>query len=109
MASVSQRANGSRFIQFTDAKGRRRTVHLGRTPQRHCEAIARHVTALYYTSVNGQPPERGTADWLKDIGDKLHKKLADVGLVAPRQTAAEPELPKLDAFITGYIARRTDA
>jgi hypothetical protein len=49
--------------------------------------------------------DNATADWLAELNDKMHKRLAAVALVKPRRFATMT----LAAFIDAYIANRTDA
>src|SRR5262249_5867412 len=51
---------------------------------------------------DGLPLDAETARWLGALSETLHKKLAAVGLLQPRVA------PNLDAWICGFIERRTD-
>ena len=105
MASVSTGSNGKRRILFVDPDGNRKTIYLGKTPQKEADAIARHVEAILAAKASGQAIQRQTAIWLAEIGDVLHKKLSGVGLVEPRKAAAKPTVAE---FIDAYIKERND-
>lgn len=103
MASVSTRANGVRIIQFKDANGKRRTLHLGQMPKKAAETICHHLSHLVACSIAGSASENSTADYVAKMGDDLHAKLANLGLVRPRESAT------LGKFTQAYIDSRKDA
>jgi integrase len=51
-----------------------------------------------------------TAEWLRDLKVDFHALLAERGLCDPRERTdgAAPSVTRLDTFLDGYIARRTD-
>lgn len=106
MASIGQETNGRRRILFVAANGQRKTVRLGKVSQRDAEQVCRHIEALVASTIHGQAMPRETAVWLKGVGDKLHDRLARVGLAEPR---AEAGSDKLIGFVDRYIESRTDA
>lgn len=105
MAVMLLRRGESRYIQFTDAKGRRRTVSLGPVADKTARNVTFHVGKLVEAVANNDTPPRATAEWVEGVGVKLHAKLCQVGLVAPRQEKSPVELA---AFVDGYIEGRTD-
>jgi site-specific recombinase XerD len=52
-----------------------------------------------------ETPDRKTAAWVADLDDRMAVKLADVGLVAPRD--AKPET-MLGTFLDDYLLKRVD-
>ncbi|MEQ9454363.1 MAG: tyrosine-type recombinase/integrase [Phycisphaeraceae bacterium] len=102
MASISNDPNGSRRILFTDAKGVRRTLRLGKVSKRHAQATKVRVEDLVSSQLTGHNPSDDTSRWLSGIDDKLYDRLAAVGLVAKRESTT------LGAFIDAYIAKRGD-
>ncbi|MGD9855477.1 MAG: phage integrase SAM-like domain-containing protein [Planctomycetaceae bacterium] len=102
MTSITRRSNGSRFITFIDAAGVRRVITLGRRPKRECESIKPKVEALADAQLSGHAPPRDVTLWVQAIDDKLHQKLAAVGLVGSRESST------LAAFVDRYIRSRTD-
>lgn len=103
MASLTTRANGTRFVQFTDTGGRRRTIGLGRMPKRQAESVRVHVEAIAAARWGGSPLPRGEAEWVASVSDELHERMARVGLVEARQNAVT-----LDGWIRKYAEGRRD-
>ena len=85
MASINKDSKGWRIL-FVSHDGVRRTFRPGKVDKRQAEAIGRHIDGLIASTASGQPHSRQTSLWLAEIGDRLHAKLANVGLVEPRQT-----------------------
>ena len=100
MASASKDQNGWR-IRFYETHGTRRlTIRPGVTSKAQAESIARHIGHLRSAKLSGESIEPNTARWLATIGDALHTKLANAGLVEQRQQKNVATLEKLvDAFI----------
>ncbi len=102
MASVSRDPGGQRRVLFTAADGKRKTVRLGRVPQKTAEAIRYQVEQLNNAAITRQPVEADTARWVASLDSRMADKLARVGLVARRQSA------RLQDFLDGYIDGRVD-
>jgi integrase len=105
MASVTtEKRNGrTRYrIEWRDADKRRRKLRLSGDigNKKDADAIARKVTAIVSANVSKRSLDNAVAEWLAEIGDDLHAKLAKKGLVEPRQTAT------LGEFLSGYIESR---
>lgn len=103
MASLVTRKSGSRFVQFIDRHGGRKTITLGTIAPREAGRIRDKIEELASTQRNGVEPSPEAAHWLVKIGDELHDKLAGAGLVEPRKAA-----PTLSELVTDYVAGRTD-
>lgn len=97
MASISREPNGRRTIQFMDTDGKRRSIRLGKVSQRAAEGIKVKVEGLVASKITGHALDDETARWLTTLGDDL----AAVGLMPRRERAT------LEAFLEGYIAKRT--
>jgi hypothetical protein len=95
-----------RVIFFTNAAGQRKAVRLGRVTAAVEAAAREHLGYVRMAADNGRPLPPGTIDWLAAIGDRLHRRLARAGLVAPRE--AGTDLCKLKPFCDSYAKRRTD-
>ncbi len=108
MASVCKQAGGRRMIQFIDGDGRRRYIRLGKVSQRAAEGIRLHVEHLAAGKASGQPVHQGTADWLGDIDDTLHARLARAGLIEPRQKPEQARQATLGGFLADFLAKRPD-
>ena len=98
MASVTKDRGGFR-IRFYDGNGDRKQIRLAGINQETAEQIGRHIDILNIAKISGEPMrERPTADWLRKTGQKIHDKLAAVGLVASRSSSG------LRDFMAEYMA-----
>jgi len=102
MASVVNRPNGRREIQFTDPSGKRKTIRLGKMPKRNAETVKTRVEHLLTSQISRQPLDGDTAKWVASLDDVLAGRLAAVGLISQRDSAF------LGEYIDGYIDSRTD-
>jgi len=104
MASVVKETRNGRTlyrIQFRDADKRRKSIRLGGIAKKDADSICSKVRALVSASISKRPLDNATAQWLTEIGDDLHGKLAKAGLTEPRQSAT------LGDFAALYIEQRT--
>ena len=101
MASVGKDSKGYR-VRFVMPDGTNKTIRLSGFNKSKSEDIARHIEELVSAKAAGSAIDRRTANWLADIGQNVHDKLAAVGLIEQRVSA------NLGDFIAGYIARRSD-
>lgn len=104
MASITREPNGRRTIQFVSANGRRKSIRLGKVTQKVAEAIQTKVESLAGALLSHTTPDDETTKWLREIPDALAEKLAKVGLIAARTSAART----LGGFVDGYLESRTD-
>lgn len=100
MANLTTRGNGSRFIRFADQTGKVQSITLGKIAKRDAEAVLIKVEALASCAVTGCKPSRDVALWVRDLDDKLHDKLAAVGLVTRRDRTT------LGDWLTLYLDER---
>jgi hypothetical protein len=105
MASISTNGNGLHVIQFLFA-GKRHTVSLGKIKPDKADAIKAKIEFILQDKENGQAHETDTQKWIRSIGDKLHGKLANIGLFAPRASAKQTTL---GAWIDRCIIRSSVA
>ncbi len=103
MASLTKLKNASWVVQFTAGDGRRKSVGIGRSDRKTAQATCRNIGQLVGLKRQGATAEGRLADWLCEIGDGLHAKLAALELCQPRSTST------LRAFCTAYIEGRSDA
>ncbi|MFC1596737.1 tyrosine-type recombinase/integrase [Planctomycetota bacterium] len=96
---------GLRRILFVAPDRTRKTIRLGKTPQRAAEAIKTKVEVLIALKVSGCPWDNETARWVAGLPDELADKLARVGLI-PKRAGGKNET--LGGFLGTYIAKRTD-
>jgi integrase len=104
MASISTNSSGC-AVQFLFA-GKRHTVSVGKLAPDRAEAIKAKIEFILQDKENGQAHETDTQKWIRSIGDKLHGKLASIGLFAPRASAKQTTL---GVWIDRCIARDTKA
>jgi len=102
MASITTRANGGRFITFTDGDGKVRTVTLGKVPLRHAQALKVRVEDLASAKLHGHSPSDDTSRWLAGLDDRVYAKLAAAGLVPERETLT------LADWLERYLSDRKD-
>jgi len=104
MASVSKESRNGRTlyrIHFRNANKQRKSIRLGGLAKKDADAVCSKVGALVSASISRRPLDNAVAQWLTEIGDDLHKKLANTGLTEPRQSAM------LGDFVARYIEQRT--
>lgn len=112
MASVIKTSRGkqpSRAVQFTRPDGtfgKRCTIRLGKVTYDAAHEFKRKVERLLAWSITNESPDVQTATWLQGLPDSIHAKLADHGLVAPREP--EPTAPTLGKWLGKYLKQRTD-
>ena len=87
MASVIDDPNGKKRIQFVAGDGGRKTIRLGDMSMKQARSFNVHVEDLIAAARGGKVIDNATTDWLADLDDTIHKRLAAVGLVKPRQFA----------------------
>ena len=84
MASISKDGNGLKRVQFVDRTGERRTVRLGNVSMKQADAVKTRIEQLLGAQLSGVlEPE--AARWVGEVDDKMHSRLARVGLVEPRE------------------------
>ncbi len=104
MASITNRADGSSFLQFV-LDGKRHTIHLGKLKPDQAKRAKKCVEGLVRAKKFGPGDEADKlALWLHKLDDKTHEALARTGLVSSRKTV---EAPLLGAFIDDFIAKHT--
>ena len=102
VASITTRGNGSRFIGFVDAGGRRRFISLGKVPARYARSVKVKVEDLVSSSITCHPPADETARWLAGLDEKMLTKLARVGLARARRRVT------LGEWLEQYLDERED-
>lgn len=88
MASLINRPNGHRWIQFYDQEKRRQTIRLGKISKRAAEEIKRHVEYLLNARTANIPIPNSTSEWIAGLEPDLRKKLENHHLFASSLTAA---------------------
>ncbi len=100
MASVANDPNGLKRILFVGADGKRRTIRLGRVTRKLANVFSLQVEKLVAANIVGHPPDDEVTRWVSKLDDVLHAKLANVGLIKPR------ECSQLGAWLDKYFASR---
>jgi integrase len=101
MAGV-QKENGSWRIRFYHGCGTRHQIRIAGINKATAEKIGRHVDVLNAAKTANDVIDRQTALWLADLGQSIHDKLANVGLVERRVTS------RLGEFLDAFMHRRSD-
>jgi integrase len=104
MASISTSEKGLRTVQFVAPDGKRRSVRLGKSAMKTAEEVCRRIEYIIEARSSGTAIDPETARWLGCVSEKLHKRLANVGLVAARTKVDST----LEVFVNDYIASRLD-
>ena len=105
MASIGKDPGGLRRILFVAPDGKRKTIRLGKCPQRTADAIKTKVEALVVASITGSPLEDEVARWVGGLDSTMADKLVSVGLVKSREPTA---ITTVAGFLTEYVSRRVD-
>ncbi|MBA3484667.1 MAG: site-specific integrase [Pirellulales bacterium] len=102
MASLSKDKSGLRRILFKAPDGKRKTLYLGRTPEKQATGIMRHVERLVTCRIDGSAPPEETARWLASCNSELRSKLAALEL-APE--AKRQDVVTVAGLVERYRAR----
>jgi integrase len=95
MASIISDPGGRKRIQFTNGNGRRKTIRLGHATMQQAHEVKLHVQRLALGVLDEE-----TTRWTQGIPDQLHKRLAAVELVKPR------EATKLGPWLERFLGSR---
>lgn len=104
MATIGADSNGRKRILFVAGDGSRKTVRLGKATAKQAEAFKVKLESLIAAGITGSMDDE-TARWVAGLDDKMHARIAAVGLAKPRQPAGAKTL---GPFIDGYLAGRND-
>ena len=105
MASISKDPNGRKRITFVDGDGERKSVRLGKMTLANAREVKAKIESILSAKASRQGVDPLTSQWIAEIPDSLAKKLANVGLIAKRESRTSSTL---ESFVESYIARRTD-
>ena len=83
MASIINRPNRHRWVQFYDGEGKRQTIRLGQVTKKNAEEVCRRVEALIAAKTSGDSLDASTAGWVRNLEGKIRDRLAKLGLVDP--------------------------
>jgi integrase len=103
MASLTQTAKGPK-IQLVCPDGERRTIYLGKKlTKRQAETVLSYIEKLAHTVESNTIPDREVSKWLREVPDKLYKKLVTCGLATAREKIVSQTV---DRLISDYVASR---
>ncbi len=106
MASVSRDANGTKRVLFTDGNGERKSLRLGKVSVKAAEDLRLRIEALLPDKELSRPHDVELSKWLRNLSDRMHKRLARVGLVEPRASAEVLTLGSLlDRFDAAAVVK----
>ena len=104
MASLysETRKNGKAWRIGLSNSGERTNILLGKMPKKMAELCLSMVEQIAAANAAGQSYSVEVATWTANIGDELHVKLVNAGLLRQRQRRT------LGTFIADYTAERSD-
>ena len=102
MASVGKDSKGWR-VRFVMPDGVTKGIRLTGLNKSKAENVGRYIDELISAKGSNGPIDRATSLWLADIGQALHDKLSNAGLIEPREAST------LGMFLKAYMLRRSDA
>jgi integrase len=109
MATIINRPNGSKAVQFVDPQNVRRTVSLGEMTRNAASRIALHVGELLKSIRNGTLADDDTEAWKASLPLKLRNRFAEAGLMPGKVPSMESFMPEtLGQFLESYIEMRSD-
>jgi len=92
-----------RRVLFIAPDRKRKTIRLGKVPQKAAEKVKHKVESLLAAKITGDAIDADTARWVADLPDELADKLAAVGLIRARTGGKSATL---GGFLEMYIRRR---
>jgi site-specific recombinase XerD len=89
-------------LLFKASDGKRKTIRLGKLPQKQRAVVQRHVDRLVACNIDGSAAPNETSRWLAEVGNTLRDRLERVGLVEP---IAESKVLTLGNLLAEYTTR----
>ncbi len=102
MASVCNRSQGKKAIQFSGADGSLKTIYIGKVSRKQANMVKGKVEQLVSASITGHSVDDETARWLAGLDSVLLGKLSKAGLISKRESIT------LGNLIDQYFQVRTD-
>jgi len=88
---------------------KRRTISLRSYTAADVREINGYVQRLVKAKAAGRDFDMDVCDWLGQISDEIHAKIAVHGLIEPRKSADAPKTGRqLGEFLDSYLSKRTD-
>jgi integrase len=110
MASlICDATSGCKTIQLNvrEGDGKRPKINLGSMPKKDAQTIKSKVQAIIAGKRSQRPVDAETADWIAKLEHGLAKRLAQLGLISPRETSADQPRQTVAAFVDDYLVKRT--
>lgn len=108
MASIINRSDGRKGVQFCGLDGKRKTVGLGKMSAKDANAVASMIEAIIASHLSQRPFDADVARWVAKLPAPLADKLASAELLAKRPELLADEQPRLKPFLDAYLVRRSD-
>jgi integrase len=103
MASVTNDAAGRKRVQFVAGDGARKAIRLGKVSIKQANAFKVKLENLIGAGITGNIDDE-TSRWVAAMDDRMHARLAAVGLAKARTGGRDA----LGPFIDGYLIQRND-
>ena len=87
MAGLSQDKNGSIRITFRDAGGTQKSLRFGKCSERIARLALSSIEHLLEAKRHDAAPHHDAVRWLERIDDRIHSRIAALGLTQPRDSA----------------------
>ncbi len=104
MASISNDGQGLRRIQFV-INSQRKAIRLGHCTAKQASTICTHIEAILSAKLSNSAVEPATAQWLGEIPDDMHQRLAAAGLVQARLPKGPIAIAPLGTFFDKLIGQ----
>src|SRR4030042_777004 len=104
MASISRDPGKCKRILFVSPDGRRRAIRLGKMSIKAAENFKLNLENLLTSRITGSL-DGATAQWIADLPDDIHSKLASAGLMTGRAARVSVTL---GPFLAEYAQSRSD-
>ena len=100
MAALSSDAGGLKRIVFKRPDGSgRTTIRLGKVSLKAGQSFKTKVEAIVAAKTMRESVDHQTAQWVADLPDPLHAKIAKAGLVEPREVSDDTLAGLIDRFV----------
>lgn len=95
MASVVNRPDGHKWVQFKGHDGKRKSIRLGEVNGTVAKEFKRRVEELLSTRLLGHSPGHDLAMWIKSLAPAMQQRLAKLGLITSQPPKAQRTLLEL--------------
>ena len=104
MASISKDAGGCKRLLYVDGNGNRKSIRLGKITLSDAREIKTRVEIIISANTSCRGFDNTTAQWVREIPYSLAGKLAQKGLIEPREARQETSLGRfLGDFLGDFL------